>query len=171
MATIEPGLYQHYKGPFYQVMEVARHSETEEPLVIYRALYGDKGLWARPLSMFTETVEVEGQVKPRFAFCDPQTEVLEVAALDVKAGQEKDFEMAFKQAEQFIQDTKGYISHQLMSCVEKSNRYILLVNWQSIEAHNVGFRESDNYQLWKGLLHHFYDPFPVVEHYQTLKLK
>ena len=171
MATIEPGLYQHYKGPFYQVMEVARHSETEESLVIYRALYGDKGLWARPLSMFTETIEIEGQIKPRFAFCDPQTEVLEVAILDVKVGEESDFKTAFKHAEQYIQDTKGYISHQLKSCVEKSNRYILLVNWQSIDAHNVGFRESDNYQLWKNLLHHFYDPFPVVEHYQALKLK
>lgn len=165
---IEPGLYQHYKGPFYQVIEVAQHSETEEPLVIYRALYGDKGLWARPLSMFAETIEIDGVTKPRFAFCDPQTEVLEVAILDVKPTQGNDFESAFKKAEKYIQDTKGYISHQLKSCVESSNRYILLVNWQTIEAHNDGFRKSENYQHWKALLHHFYDPFPVVEHYHAL---
>lgn len=73
MSTIKAGLYQHYKGPFYQVIDVALHSETEVPLVIYRALYGDKGLWARPLSMFLETVTVEGVAKPRFALCEPDS--------------------------------------------------------------------------------------------------
>ena len=62
-----PGIYRHYKGPLYEVIGVAHHSETEEPLVAYRALYGDYGLWVRPLSMFMETVEVQGEPLPRFA--------------------------------------------------------------------------------------------------------
>lgn len=65
---LEPGYYQHYKGKYYQVVDCARHSETEEWLVIYRALYGDFGLWARPLSMFTENVEIAGELLPRFHF-------------------------------------------------------------------------------------------------------
>lgn len=62
-----PGIYHHYKGQRYEVLGVGHHSETEEPLVIYRALYGDYGLWARPLGMFNESVEVDGQTVPRFA--------------------------------------------------------------------------------------------------------
>lgn len=65
--TIKPGIYQHYKGPKY-IEYVATHSETNEPLVIYQALYGEFGMWARPLSMFTETVTVEGKTIPRFAY-------------------------------------------------------------------------------------------------------
>ena len=64
---IQPGLYQHYKGPQYRVFSVARHSETEEPVVLYQALYGEYGLWVRPLSMFLESVEVDGEHVPRFA--------------------------------------------------------------------------------------------------------
>ena len=64
---VEPGLYQHYKGPQYSVFNVARHSETEEEVVFYQALYGDYGFWVRPLSMFLETVEVDGEQVPRFA--------------------------------------------------------------------------------------------------------
>ncbi len=62
-----PGIYRHYKGPLYEVLGVARHSETEEPLVVYRALYGDYGLWVRPLDLFLESVEVQGEPVPRFA--------------------------------------------------------------------------------------------------------
>ena len=65
---LKPGKYRHYKGQDYQVFNVARHSETEESLVVYRCLYGDFSWWVRPLSMFTETVEIEGKVMPRFAF-------------------------------------------------------------------------------------------------------
>lgn len=64
---LQPGLYRHYKGPQYRVFGVAQHSETEEPLVIYQALYGEFGLWVRPLAMFCEQVEVDGQTLPRFA--------------------------------------------------------------------------------------------------------
>lgn len=65
--ALQRGIYQHYKGQIYQVFNVARHSETEEQLVVYQCLYGDYSMWVRPLSMFVETVELEdGQVIPRF---------------------------------------------------------------------------------------------------------
>jgi len=64
---IEPGLYRHYKGNDYEVLGVATHSETEERVVVYRALYGEFGLWVRPLAMFDETVVVDGATMPRFA--------------------------------------------------------------------------------------------------------
>jgi hypothetical protein len=60
------GTYQHYKGPLYDVIGLARHSETEEWLVVYSPQYGDRGLWVRPLTMFTETVLIEGREVPRF---------------------------------------------------------------------------------------------------------
>ena len=62
-----PGLYRHYKGNNYRVTGLARHSETLEPLVVYQALYGERGLWVRPAAMFSETVEVDGKSVPRFA--------------------------------------------------------------------------------------------------------
>lgn len=64
---LSPGKYRHYKGNDYEVLGVARHSETEEPLVVYRQLYGEGGLWVRPLAMFREQVVVDGQSVPRFA--------------------------------------------------------------------------------------------------------
>jgi len=91
--------------------------------------------------------------------------ILEVAVLDVRIGTEVEYEAAFRQASSIISAMPGYISHQLQRCVEVPNRYLLLVNWESLEAHTVGFRESVEYQNWKRLLHHFYDPFPKVEHY------
>ena len=65
--SVTPGLYQHYKGGRYEVIGEATHTETEEALVLYRALYGERGLWVRPLEMFCETVDVEGEQVPRFA--------------------------------------------------------------------------------------------------------
>jgi hypothetical protein len=65
---VRPGRYRHYKGNEYQVIGVARHSETQEELVVYRALYGERGLWVRPKGMFVETVNVQGKTLPRFAF-------------------------------------------------------------------------------------------------------
>ncbi|SFL94208.1 DUF1653 domain-containing protein [Marinobacter zhejiangensis] len=62
------GRYRHYKGKDYEVIGLARHSETEEPLVVYRCLYGDHSLWVRPLAMFCESVDVAGELVPRFAF-------------------------------------------------------------------------------------------------------
>lgn len=94
--------------------------------------------------------------------------ILEVAILNVKPGLSKAFEVAFEQAQSIISSMDGYLSHQLQKCVERDNRYILLVNWQSIEDHTHGFRNSPEYQEWRALLHHFYDPFPDVEHYQSV---
>ena len=167
--SIPIGLYQHFKGAYYRVMEVATHSETQEALVVYRALYGGKDVWVRPLSMFTETVERDGVVKPRFAYLDPQTEVLELALLNVKLGQESQFQVAFSEAEGIICGMQGYLSHKLQKSIENTSRYLLLVNWQTLEDHTIGFRQSAEYQQWKDLLHHFYQPFPTVEHFQAIQ--
>lgn len=73
-ATLSPlpelalGTYRHYKGPRYEVLGVVRHSETREVLVLYRPLYGERGLWVRPFAMFTETLTIDGVLRPRFAF-------------------------------------------------------------------------------------------------------
>ena len=67
-SELRPGRYRHYKGQDYEVIGVARHSETEEPMVVYRCLYGDYSLWVRPLAMFQETVEVAGEDVPRFTY-------------------------------------------------------------------------------------------------------
>jgi heme-degrading monooxygenase HmoA len=94
--------------------------------------------------------------------------ILEVAILDVKPALAIEFEAAFKTATSIIASMPGYISHELQRCVETTNRYILLVNWETLEHHTVGFRRSPKYQEWRSLLHHFYDPFPIVEHYEKV---
>ncbi len=91
--------------------------------------------------------------------------ILEVAILNIRPGQEQAFEAAFGDAAPIIAGMPGCISHQLQRCVEQPGRYLLLVNWRSLEDHTIGFRQSPAYQRWKALLHHFYDPFPTVEHY------
>lgn len=94
--------------------------------------------------------------------------ILEVATLQVKPGQEKDFEAAFGRAQAIISSMPGYLSHQLQVCIEDSGRYLLLVDWETLEDHTVGFRQSAQYQKWRQLLHHFYDPFPEVLHYRVV---
>jgi heme-degrading monooxygenase HmoA len=94
--------------------------------------------------------------------------ILEVAILNVKPGFNDEFEAAFKAASPLIASRLGYISHELQHCLEHKNRYILLVQWQKLEDHTVGFRQSPQYQEWRSLLHHFYDPFPAVEHYELI---
>ncbi len=91
--------------------------------------------------------------------------ILEVAILDVRTGLEHQFEVAFAEASRIIASMPGYQSHQLKQCLENPGRYLLLVDWDTLEAHTIGFRGSPEYQRWKQLLHHFYDPFPIVEHY------
>jgi heme-degrading monooxygenase HmoA len=75
--------------------------------------------------------------------------ILEVAVLDVIPGQEDDFQAAFAAASPIISSMPGYVSHQLQRCLEKQNRFILLVNWENLESHTVGFRGSERYQEWK----------------------
>lgn len=94
--------------------------------------------------------------------------ILEVAILNVKEGLEKQFERDFEIAGQFISSATGYVNHSLRKCLEHGNKYILLANWKSLEDHTVGFRQSPQYLEWKKLLHHYYDPFPTVEHYETI---
>ncbi len=94
--------------------------------------------------------------------------ILEVAVLDVRPDQTEAFEAAFAQAQVIIASMPGYVSHQLKRCVENRSRYLLLVTWETLENHTKGFRESDEYAAWKALLHHYYDPFPVVEHYESI---
>ena len=94
--------------------------------------------------------------------------ILEIALLDVEPGQEGEFEIAFGKAQEIISSMQGYVSHQLQRCLETRNRYALLVNWQTLEDHVQGFRDSPGYLEWTALLHHFYDPFPVVEHYSMV---
>ena len=94
--------------------------------------------------------------------------ILEVAILEVKAKQEQAFEAAFAEAQLIISGMKGYVSHELQKSIENPSRYILLVNWETLEDHTVGFRKSAEYQEWRKLLHHFYDPFPTVEHYKAV---
>ena len=93
--------------------------------------------------------------------------ILEVAILNVKGGQEKQFEIDFAIAGQFISSIKGYVKHSLRKCVEQQNKYILLVDWENLEDHTIRFRQSAEYLEWKNILHHYYDPFPTVEHYET----
>jgi len=94
--------------------------------------------------------------------------ILEVAILDVKPGEEAAFERDFARASAYISAIDGYVSHELQRCLEKQGRYLLLARWQTLEAHTEGFRKSPHYAEWKRLLHHYYDPFPTVEHYSMV---
>lgn len=94
--------------------------------------------------------------------------VLEAVILEVKVGENEAFEAAFSEAQAIISSMPGYLSHELHRCIEAESRYLLLVRWTHLEAHTEGFRGSPQYQRWKALLHHFYDPFPTVEHYESV---
>lgn len=94
--------------------------------------------------------------------------ILEVATLYVRAGEGDAFEKIFSQAQNIISSMPGYVSHQLHRCLESQDKYLLLVQWQRLEDHTIGFRQSQQYQDWKKLLHHFYVPFPTVEHYEPV---
>lgn len=94
--------------------------------------------------------------------------ILEVAVLDVIPGQESEFQRDFSKAQEIISSVPGYMDHRLGRCIEKRDRFILLVHWETLEDHTKGFRESPGYQAWKRLLHHYYDPFPEVQHYEAV---
>ena len=90
--------------------------------------------------------------------------------MNVIPGKEDDFVKNFKVAGKIISKMNGYVSHQLQRCMENTSQFILLVEWVKLSDHTEGFRNSEEYQEWKKLLHHFYDPFPKVEHYETIKM-
>jgi heme-degrading monooxygenase HmoA len=94
--------------------------------------------------------------------------ILEHALLTVDPARHADFEAAFTQAKAIIAAAPGFRRLSLSRCLEQDDRYLLLVEWDRLEDHTEGFRGSPAYQEWRALLHHFYDPFPVVEHYATV---
>lgn len=94
--------------------------------------------------------------------------ILEHAVLDVVPGEEERFEAAFARARPLIESSAGLGSLRLERCIERPSRYLLLVGWERLEDHTEGFRGSPAYEEWRALLHHFYDPFPVVEHYRPV---
>ena len=96
--------------------------------------------------------------------------ILELALLDVIPAKEADFERAFAEARGIIASMPGFLSLELHRCLEQTNRYALLVHWSTLEDHTIGFRQSAEYQRWKQLLHHFYDPFPRVEHFAKVDI-
>ena len=96
--------------------------------------------------------------------------ILEAVMLQVKEDMEAEYEEAFRGASEIIFSMKGYISHELQRCMEVKGKYLLLVQWERLEDHTSGFRQSNEYQEWKKKLHRFYDPFPTVEHFEKVKL-
>jgi heme-degrading monooxygenase HmoA len=94
--------------------------------------------------------------------------ILEHAVLDLPSDRASEFEAAFAQAKNLIAASPGFETLRLERCIETPGRYLLLVEWQTIEAHTEGFRGSTAFAEWRRLLHHFYDPRPVVEHFEQV---
>lgn len=91
--------------------------------------------------------------------------ILEHAILPVVPGREADFEAAFAEARPIIASMPGFVDLTLSRSIETPSEYLLLVHWESVAAHEQGFRGSPEYERWRALLHGFYEPFPVVEHF------
>jgi len=92
--------------------------------------------------------------------------ILEVAEIHIHAGQQQAFDEAIALGlRTVIARSEGYRGHRVLKGIESPERYLLLIHWDTVEAHTVGFRQSPAFEEWRALLHHFYDPFPVVEHY------
>lgn len=94
--------------------------------------------------------------------------IVEVATITVKPGQGKLFESIFPEAEKVIASATGYVSHELRRCIETPGKYLLLVRWESLEAHTVSFRGSAKFQKWRGLIGGFFQNPPEVEHYEAV---
>ncbi|MFI5045605.1 MAG: antibiotic biosynthesis monooxygenase family protein [Acidimicrobiia bacterium] len=94
--------------------------------------------------------------------------ILELAILDVRPGETAAFEAAFEAATAIISAMPGFDHLSLRRCLEDPHRYVLLVGWDRLEDHTEGFRGSAGYGRWRELLHHFYEPFPTVEHYEPV---
>src|SRR5688572_17259085 len=96
--------------------------------------------------------------------------ILEAFICHVKSGHESEFEAALAGALHLISSSKGFISLEMQRCIEVTGQYILLIRWETLEDHTVGFRGSPAYQEWRAALHHFYDPMPTVQHYEQVNL-
>jgi heme-degrading monooxygenase HmoA len=94
--------------------------------------------------------------------------ITEIAVLNIKKDESEMFETAFAKAQKIISCMQGYIQHSLLKCMEETDKYLLIVDWETLEDHTQGFRKSEAYQQWKNLLHHFYEPFPTVQHYKKV---
>jgi heme-degrading monooxygenase HmoA len=94
--------------------------------------------------------------------------ITEHAVLPVIAGREGEFIATMDRAKAIIAASPGFVSMRVARGVERPNTFLLLVEWDTLEAHTEGFRNSEAYQEWRALLHHFYDPAPVVEHFETI---
>ncbi|HEX3946324.1 MAG TPA: antibiotic biosynthesis monooxygenase [Acidimicrobiales bacterium] len=94
--------------------------------------------------------------------------ILEHAVLDITPGREAEFEDAFALAKSLIASSPGFLALRLSRGLEQPNRYLMLVEWETLEDHLEGFRRSDAYGEWRQLLHHFYSPTPVVEHFDQV---
>ncbi len=97
--------------------------------------------------------------------------IVEHAVLEVAPDGVASFESAFARARPLIAASPGFLGLRLLRCAEQTGRYLLLVEWERLEDHTKGFRNSPAYQEWRRLLHHFYEPFPVVEHYREIDLE
>ncbi len=94
--------------------------------------------------------------------------ILEHVVLDVRAGSAEAFEAAFAEAKSIIGGSPGFRSLRLERCIEQADRYVLLVEWESVAAHEEGFRKSPAFEEWRRLLHHFYPEPPTVQHFETV---
>ena len=94
--------------------------------------------------------------------------ITEQALLSVRPGAEAEFETAFVAARPIVASMPGFHSLELLRCIESPSRYLLLIEWERLEDHTEGFRGSAEYEEWRRLLHHFYDPFPTVEHFVSV---
>ena len=94
--------------------------------------------------------------------------ILELATIDIKQGTNTDFEKNLEHAQQVISKSPGYISHQFQKSVERPNRYVLLIQWVSLEAHTEGFRGSELFKEWRALIGPYFETPPVVEHFELL---
>ncbi len=96
--------------------------------------------------------------------------ITEIAILKIKPNQKYLFEEKFNIAKEIISKSKGYLNRELLKCIELQDQYILIVRWEKLEDHTIGFKKSEAYEEWKKILHDFYDPFPEVLHYKDLIL-
>ena len=94
--------------------------------------------------------------------------ITEHALLDVVPGRELEFVGAMQRAKSLIAASPGFVSLRVERCLERPSRFLLLVEWECLEDHTEGFRQSPTYEEWRAALHHFYDPFPVVEHFEAI---
>ena len=91
--------------------------------------------------------------------------ILEVATIDIKPGTNAEFEQNLEKAQAVISRSEGYLGHQFQKCIEQENRYVLLIRWENLEAHTLGFRGSELFKEWRALIGPFFENLPLVQHY------